>query len=99
MGFDFRNAFSPDFTGSEVSERSNQQISDGFSSGATITNGVLLRSVPDSGTVQTKLGRPWIGYIVCGQDANSTDPIQANFDNRDALELTGAGGTCNIWVF
>lgn len=97
MGFDARNTFSPDFTGSEVSERSNQQISDGFSSNATITNGALLRSVPDTGTIQTKLGRPWIGFIVCGQDTSTV--ITADLADRDSLTLTGGGGTCNIWVF
>lgn len=103
MGFDARNTFSPDFTGSEVSERSNQQISDGFSSNAAITNGALIRAASLSSasatSVPTKLGRDWIGYIICGQDADARI-WAADLSNRSSLSLE-----CNndvnvvIWVF
>lgn len=102
MGFDFRNDFSPDHTGTEVSERSNQQISDGFSSGAAITNGVLIRSTSLTAgsvtSVQTKLGRDWIGYVVCGKSANSI--VWADPSNRSTLSLECSDDvTVALWVF
>lgn len=103
MGFDFRNTFSPDHTGTEVSERSNQQISDGFSSGAAITNGVLIRSASLTGgsvtSVPTKLGRGWIGYIICGQSADARI-WTTDMSNRSSLSLQSNNDVnVVIWVF
>lgn len=94
--------FSPDFYGNEGLERSFQRVADsGVPSAGSITDGVLLEGEAigtSATTITTGLGRDWVGYVICGQDAASD--IFADLTNRSSLVLTASVDvTCNIWVF
>lgn len=96
------NGFSPDFYGNEQLERSFQRAADAIpSSTGSITDGVLLEDQAlsvSATTITTGLGRDWIGYVICGQDAPAT--VYADMTTRNVLVLTASASvTCNIWVF
>lgn len=115
----YTNSYSPDYTGSEVSERSNQQVSDEFGRVAEgisavgssvssinaipiINGGVLHPLVSLSGgsplSIDTGLGRDWVGYIICGKDGPAR--VFADFANRSELVLeAGTGVDIILWVF